>query len=469
MTSPTHGPARHGAPSPADVPADVPAARRAAEPTAEPSASHPTASKSVHAEPVDAEPAAPVDAARRAPSMGRTALVLGGFVAVGPLTIDMYLPALPTIVTELETTEAAVQLTLTGTLVGLALGQLVIGPLSDALGRRRPLLVGTALHVVASLLVLLAPSIGVLGALRVLQGVGTAAGAVIALAIVRDLYDGRAAATMLSRLFLVIGAAPVLAPTIGGEVLRFTSWRGIFALLAAYGVVLLLAGGRALRETLPPERRRPLSLGTTVRTYRGLLRDRTYLGLVLVAGLTMAALFSYVAGASFVYQGQFGLDQQQFGLLFGAGAVWLIGATQLNPLVLRRFAPAQVLMAGTVLGLVAGLVLLVLAATGTGGLVAVVVPLWVTLFGAGLALPNAPALALSRHGEAAGAAAALLGAVQFGVGALVSPLVGLLGNDARAMGLVILSALVLATVVLVLLVRPWRLVGEDVSPVAAAH
>ena len=408
-------------------------------------------------------------APRPGPSMGRTALVLGAFVAVGPLTIDMYLPALPTIVTQLQTTEAAVQLTLTGTLVGLALGQLVIGPLSDALGRRRPLLAGTALHVVASLLVLLAPNIAVLGALRVLQGVGTAAGAVIALAIVRDMFDGRAAATMLSRLFLVIGAAPVLAPTIGGEVLRFTSWRGIFVLLALYGLVLLLAGARALRETLPPEGRRPLRLGATVRTYRELLRDRTYLGLVLVAGLSMAALFSYVAGASFVYQGQFGLDQQEFGLLFGAGAFWLIAATQLNPLVLRRFAPSQVLLAGTVAGLLAGAVLLALAATGAGGLFAVAVPLWAVLFSIGLALPNAPALALSRHGEAAGAAAALLGAVQFGVGALVSPLVGLLGNDARAMGLVVVAALTLATAVLVLLVRPWRLVGETGSDAVTAH
>ena len=417
--------------------------------------------------PTSAPSPAPQPAPRPAPSMGRTALVLGAFVAVGPLTIDMYLPALPTIATDLQTTEAAVQLTLTGTLVGLALGQLVIGPLSDALGRRRPLIAGTALHVVASLLVLLAPDIAVLGALRVLQGVGTAAGAVVALAIVRDLYDGRAAATMLSRLFLVMGAAPVLAPTLGGAVLGVTSWRGVFAVLALYGVALLVLGARALRETLPVEARRPLRLGATARTYGGLLRDRTYVGLVLVAGLMMASLFSYIAGASFVYQGQFGLDQQQFGLLFGAGAVWLIAATQLNPLLLRRFAPSQVLLAGTLGGLLAGLVLLVLAATGTGGLAGVVLPLWAVLFASGLALPNAPALALSRHGEAAGAAAALLGAVQFGVGALVSPLVGVLGNDARAMGAVILAALALGTVVLVLVVRPWQLDAAD-EPVAPA-
>ncbi len=401
--------------------------------------------------------------------MARTALVLGAFVAIGPLTIDMYLPALPTIATELETTEAAVQLTLTGTLVGLALGQLVIGPLSDALGRRLPLLAGTALHVLASLLILLAPSIEVLGALRVLQGVGTAAGAVVSLAVVRDLYDGRAAATMLSRLFLVMGAAPVLAPTVGGGVLAFTSWRGVFALLALYGVALLVGGWFLVRETLPRSARRASGPRATLHTYRGLLRDRAYVGLVLVAGLTMAGLFSYVAGSSFVYQGQFGLDEQQFGLLFGAGAFWLIAATQLNPLILRRFSPAQVLVAGTLAGLTAGAALLVLALTGTGGLAGVVAPLWAVLFSTGLALPNAPALALSRHGEAAGAAAALLGAVQFGIGALVSPLVGVLGNDATAMGSVILVALAVAVLVLVVVVRPWQLPDPDGDRAAAAR
>jgi DHA1 family bicyclomycin/chloramphenicol resistance-like MFS transporter len=404
------------------------------------------------------------------PRTARTALTLGAFVALGPLTIDMYLPALPTITTDLETTSAAVQLTLTGTLIGLALGQLVLGPLSDALGRRRPLIAGTGLHVLASLLVLIAPNIAVLGALRLLQGVGTAAGAVIAIAVVRDLFDGRAAATMLSRLFLVIGAAPVLAPTIGGEVLRFTSWRGVFVILAVYGVMLLAVGLFVLPETLPPDRRRSSGAAGTLRSYRSLFGDRAYVGLVLVAGLTMAGLFSYVSGSSFVYQEEFGLNEQQFGLLFGAGAVWLITATQLNPVLLRWFSPAQVLVAGTVAGAAAGAVLLVLAATATGGLFAVAAPLWTVLFGCGLALPNAPALALSRHGDAAGTAAALLGAVQFGVGAAVSPLVGLLGNDAAAMGTVIVASLLLAIVVLVVVVRPWQLAEPDSTGApAAAH
>lgn len=396
------------------------------------------------------------------PGMARLALLLGAFVALGPLTIDMYLPALPTIGQELATTSAAVQLTLTGTLVGLALGQLVIGPLSDALGRRRPLLVGTALHVVASLLVLVAPNIAVLGVLRVLQGVGTAATAVVALAIVRDLFEGRAAATMLSRLFLVMGVAPVLAPTVGGEVLRFTSWRGVFAVLAVYGLLVLALGFLGLRETLPASRRHHGGVRDTARTYAGLVRDRRYVGLIVVAGLTMAALFTYVSGSSFVYQQEFGLDEQQFGVLFGAGAVWLITATQLNPVLLRWWSPTQILVAGTVCGTVAGAVLLAVAATGTAGLPGIAGSLWAVLFAAGLALPNAPALALSEHGDAAGSAAALLGAVQFGVGAAVSPLVGLLGNDAVAMGAVVVTALALAVAVLLLVVRPWQLsaVGE---------
>jgi DHA1 family bicyclomycin/chloramphenicol resistance-like MFS transporter len=384
-------------------------------------------------------------------------LVLGALIALGPLTIDMYLPALPALVDDLRTTEAAAQLTLTGTLVGLALGQLLIGPLSDTFGRRRPLLVGVAAHVVASLLCLVAPGIVVLGVLRVLQGVGAAAAAVVTMAIVRDLFVGRAAATIFSRLMLVLGVAPVLAPTLGGELLRFTSWRGVFAVLAAIALLLVVVAARAVPETLPPARRRPLGLRTTLRTYRALLRDRSYLGLVLVVGLSMAGLFGYVAGSSFVFQQQFGLDQQQFGLLFGAGAVFLIGATQLNAVLLRRFEPRQLLPVALAVGTAAGVVLLVLATSGVGGLGGVLVPLWTVLFTVGFVLPNAPSLALARHGEAAGTASALLGAMQMGVGAVVSPLVGVLGNDLVAMATVMTGGTVLALAVLLAVVRPWTL------------
>jgi DHA1 family bicyclomycin/chloramphenicol resistance-like MFS transporter len=400
----------------------------------------------------------------------RLVLVLGVLIAVGPLTIDMYLPSLPTITDDLQTTAAAVQLTLTGTLAGLALGQLLIGPVSDAVGRRAPLLAGVSLHILASVLCVVAPNLAVLGTLRVLQGVGAAAAAVVAMAIVRDLFVGLAAAKLLSRLMLVMGAAPILAPTLGGIVLNWTSWRGVFVALALLGAGILTATALGLPETLPPAQRRNGGVRGTLRDYGRLFTDRVYLGLVLVAGLAMAALFAYVSGSSFVFQEQYGMDEQQFGYVFGAGAIGLITATQLNVRLLSRWTPSQILISALAAGAVAGLALLLFAATGFGGIAGVLVPLWLVLASAGLAFPNAPALALSRHGEAAGTAAALLGAVQFGVGALAAPLVGVLGTGAVAMALVVAGGMVAANLVLLLVVRPWRLPAEAAVPaVAAAH
>ncbi|WP_432907173.1 multidrug effflux MFS transporter [Micromonospora matsumotoense] len=397
-------------------------------------------------------------------------LVLGSLIAIGPLTIDMYLPALPAIAADFATTSAAVQLTLTGTLAGLAIGQLLIGPLSDAVGRRGPLIAGLAVHIVASALCVVAHHIAVLGALRVVQGLGVAAATVVAMAVLRDLFSGTAFATLLSRLLLVMGAAPILAPTLGGGVLRWTDWRGVFMTLAVFGVLLVVVAVVGLPETLPAERRQRGGVWTTVGLYGSLLRDRTFVGLVLVAGLAMAALFAYVAGSSFVLQEGYGLDEQQFALAFGAGAVGLIGAAQYNVRLLRRYSPQRILVTSLSIGTLAGLVLLAFAATGFGGLPALLVALWVVLAAAGLAMPNAPALALSRHGEAAGTASALLGAVQFGVGAVAAPMVGVLGNGAVAMALVVAGGMVAALAVLFLVVRPSRLVDlEPNSAVVAVH
>jgi len=400
----------------------------------------------------------------------RLVFVLGFLIALGPLTIDMYLPSLPTITTDLASTAAAVQLTLTGTLAGLALGQLLVGPVSDAVGRRTPLLIGVGVHILASVCCVIAPNLAVLGTLRVLQGLGAAAAAVVAMAIVRDLFTGLPAAKLLSRLMLVMGAAPILAPTLGGIVLNWTSWRGVFVVLALFGIAILATTALGLPETLPVERRRNGGVTGTLRDYGRLFTDRKYLGLILVAGLAMAALFAYVSGSSFVFQEEYGLSEQQFGFVFGAGAVGLITATQLNVRLLRRWTPAQVLIGALAGGAVAGLVLLLTAATGFGGLAGILVPLWLVLAAAGLAMPNAPALALSRHGEAAGTAAALLGAVQFGVGALAAPLVGLLGNNAVGMATVIVGGMVAANLVLALVVRPWTIPVEAADPsVVVAH
>ncbi|MDG4768621.1 multidrug effflux MFS transporter [Solwaraspora sp. WMMD406] len=397
----------------------------------------------------------------------RLILVLGTLIAIGPLTIDMYLPALPAISDDLRTTAAGVQLTLTGTLAGLAIGQLIIGPLSDVLGRRRPLLLGMALHVLASVFCVVAPDVAVLGTLRVVQGLGAAAAAVIAMAVVRDLFSGLAFARVLSRLLLVMGVAPVLAPTLGSALLNWTQWRGVFVALAVLGLGLIAITAFGLPETLPPRRRRAARIGDTLRVYGSLLADRTFIGLVLVAGFAMAALFAYVAGSSFVLQDQYGLDEQEFGIAFGAGAAGMITATQLNVRLLRRYSPQQILLGSLVAGTAAGTLLLGFAATNVGGLAGVLIPLWAVLAASGFALPNAPALALAGHGEAAGTASALLGAVQFGVGAVAAPVVGLLGTGSTAMASVITGGMLCSLFILLVVVRPGRLPAPepDVVPV----
>jgi len=386
----------------------------------------------------------------KTPSRTRMIVVLGLLVALGPLTIDMYLPALPRIAEDLSVSSSVVQLTLTGTLAGLAVGQLVVGSLSDSLGRRRPLMAGIVLHMLASLICLFAPNILILGVARGLQGVGAAAAAVVAIAIVGDLFVDSVAATVLSRLMLVLGVAPVIAPSLGAAVLLRASWHWVFAVLVVLAGALLLLAALALPETLPASHRRPLKVRSIIGTYLELLRDLRFVVLVLVAALAMSGLFAYVAGASFVLQGGYGLNQQTFALVFGAGAVALIGATQLNVVLLRRFTPQSIVIWALVASTVAGVIFVGLALAGVGGLVAFVVPVWAILAAMGLVIPNAPAVALSRHPDAAGTAAALLGAAQFGLGAAVSPLVGLLGNDEFALAIVMTSGAAIALVALLL-------------------
>lgn len=379
----------------------------------------------------------------------RLVLALGALVALGPLTIDLYLPGLPNIEADLDTTASAVQLTLTGTLIGLALGQLAMGPLSDAYGRRRPLYFGTLIHVVASLMCGLAPNIAVLGAARVLQGVGAASTAVVTMAIVRDLYSGRAAAILLSRLMLVLGVAPVLAPTLGGVVLGATTWRGLFVVLGTFGVLLIVLVKFEITETLPPERRRPGNVGAMRQAYGALLRDRVFVALMAVSGLSMAAMFAYISGSSFVMQDQYGLDEQQFGFVFGAGSVFLIGGTQLSGWLLHRWDMRKILFGSLVGATISTVALVVVAVADVGGLPALLVPLWLTLACSGTAMPNAPAIALTMHGEAAGSAAALIGAGRYAVGAVAAPVVGILGNEAPAMAAVMAVGMASSLFVLV--------------------
>lgn len=380
-------------------------------------------------------------------------LVLGALVALGPLTIDMYLPALPRIADELSVSSSVSQLTLTGTLAGLALGQLIVGPLSDSLGRRRPLMAGIVLHMVASVLCVLAPNITVLGLARGLQGMGAAAASVVAIAVVGDLFSGTVAATVMSRLMLVLGVAPVLAPSLGAAVLLHGSWHWVFVALVVVAGGLLAMAALALPETLPVAHRRPLAVGGIVGTYIELLRDSRFVILVLVAALGMSGLFAYISAAPFVLQGHYGLDQQAFALVFAAGAIALIGSTQFNVVVLRRFSPQAITVAALSWSTLAGVVFVVLTVAHVGGLSAFLVPVLAILAGMGLVLPNAPAVALSRHPDAAGTAAALLGAAQFGLGAAVAPAIGALGNGAAALSWVMTAGMAIALAALLLVGR----------------
>jgi DHA1 family bicyclomycin/chloramphenicol resistance-like MFS transporter len=307
--------------------------------------------------------------------------------------------------------------------------------------------------MLASLLCVFAPNIAVLGVARGLQGVGAAAAMVVAFAAVGDLFSDSVAATVMSRIMLVLGAAPVIAPSLGAVVLLQASWHWVFAALVVMAGGLLAVAALALPETLPEAHRRPLRVRSIAATYVEVLRDVRFLVLVLVAALGMSGLFAYIAGAAFVLQGRYGLDQQTFALVFGAGAVALIGATQFNVVLLRRFEPQRIALWALAAASVVGVVFVGLSAAHVGGLFGFVVPVWVILAAMGLVIPNAPAVALSRHPEAAGTAAAVLGAAQFGMGAAIAPLVGVLGNDEFALAAVMTVGMVIALFALALTLR----------------
>lgn len=382
--------------------------------------------------------------------------LMGAMAALGAMTVDMYLPSLPDVAADLGTSDAAAQFTISGVLIGAALGQIVVGPLSDRFGRRRPALIGLAVHVVASLLCMIVPAIGPLILLRMLQGVGNSAAGITAMAVIRDRLTGGPAARVLSRLMLVIGLAPLLAPTIGGLIAGAAGWRAVFGVLAALGLALAVVVWRFLPETLPPERRATEGLGGALRGYRSLLADRHFVALAVLPGLAMGALISYVAGSPFVLRVGYGLSENQFALIFALNGIGLVLGAQVNAALVRRVAPIRIVRVALPITLALALVLLAVAVTGAGGLLGILVPLWLLLSVLGLIPPNASAMALARHGERAGTAAALIGAMQAGVAGLISPLVGALGGDAVAMAIAVLVSVASAFAVLAIATPAYR-------------
>lgn len=374
-------------------------------------------------------------------------MVLGMLSTFGPISLDLYLPALPALASDLSASTSAAQLSITACLLGLATGQLVAGPLSDQFGRRRPLVVGLALYLLASAACALAPTIELLVVLRLVQGLAGAAGIVIARAVARDLYAGRRLVVIFSRLILVNGLAPILAPVIGGQLALVTSWRGIFVVLAAFGVVLLAAGIFGVPESLPPDRRRAGGVRDTLRSFRTLLRDRLFVAVVLAAGLAGASMFAYIAGATFVLQRLYGLSAQQFSFAFGSNALGIVILGQVGAGLARRWSPQRVMALGLLLNLAgaAGLAGTVLVGLGLPYLLG---SLFVMVSALGLVFPTSTALALADHPARAGSASSLLGLGQYLLGALVAPLVGLAGEDtAVPMGIVAASCSALATVI----------------------
>lgn len=350
-------------------------------------------------------------------------LLFGALVGLGPLTIDMYLAAFPTVVEELGTTEATVQLTLTATLVGLAIGQLSIGAVSDTVGRRLPLLIALAAYVVASVSIALTDTVTALLLLRFVQGFTAAAGMVLSQAMVRDLYSGPVMAAFISRLFLVVGVAPILAPTLGAQFLHFWQWRAIFWGLAGFGLLLVALATLFARETLPVHRRSAKGPRPALASYGVLVRDRRYVGLVLTACTAMGALFAYISSATFIFQELYGMSTQQYALVFAAGAGALTLASQINGSLVKRHHPAAILNVAIPSAVAISGALLVSSVLGLGAWT-VVVGVVAVMGAVGFIMPNAPVIALNDHGERAGAAAAVLGASNFVFGALVSPISG---------------------------------------------
>jgi MFS transporter, DHA1 family, multidrug resistance protein len=380
-------------------------------------------------------------------------LILGMLTALGPFTVDLYLPAFPILERDLNVSATAVQLTLTATTIGFALGQLVVGPFSDKVGRRLPLILATALHVLASLGAALSTDITMLGIFRVLQGIGAAGGGVVAMAMVRDLFSGYPLVRMFSRLSLVNGMAPILAPIIGSQLLAIMTWPGIFWFLACYGGVVLLAAMFLIVETLPAERRHS-SGASAFQRYRAVFSDRIFVGTMLIAGLNFGGLFTYLSASTFLFQTVYSFSPQEYGLLFGINSLGIVAGVQIAARLLRRMGPQWVIAMATVVQ-VASAGMIVLFDQAQLGQWGIIVPLWFYILATGFMFPSIQILGLARHGAQAGTAASLLGAATFGCAGLISPVVGLVGvQSGTPMGAVMGTCIALAMAALWLIVRP---------------
>lgn len=403
-------------------------------------------------------------ASRSGPGRGTAVLVavLASLTAVAPLAIDMYVPGFPAMGDTLGASSSAVQLTMTAFLAGFVVGQLLIGPLSDGLGRRRLLMAGMAGFVVLSVVCAAAPDVAVLTGARFLQGVTGAAGAVLARAVLTDRFHGPELPRYFAVLSQIMGVAPIAAPVLGGAVLAVSGWRAVFAVLAVLGILLLLGVVRRVPESLPPERRQSGGLAGTFRAMGGLACRRTFMGYVLVLALGAAALFTYISGSSFVFEHLHGVSSTTYSLIFASNALgMLIAGTVFSRLVRRGVRLNSLLTLGVCVAALGAVTQVLLVLTVGETLAGTWVTLFVTVGGLGMVFPAVMSIAQTLGHRAPGAASALLGGLQFLFGALASPLVGLFGQDSSLpMALIMLTAVSAAGVALVVLARPWLGQGE---------
>jgi len=363
----------------------------------------------------------------------RLLLILGATVAIAPLAIDMYLPSMPAMQEHFGVDAAAVQLTLSTFFIGLAIGQVFYGPVSDRIGRLGPLCFGLTIYVLASMACALAPTVEALTVARLFQALGGCAGLVITRAIVRDRFEPREMAQALSMLLMIMGAAPILAPAIGAQLLVHFGWQSIFVALAVFGLLCIVAVRRGLEESwVPPVQ--PLRAADVLGIYGRLLGHRRFMGYALAGSTAQAGMFAYIAASAFVFIEVYDVAPSAFGWLFGLNAAGLITASQVNARILHRWRSERVLRAALAANTLFGTILLVMAATGTGGLWGVAVPLFGAISSLGFSFPNSTAAAMAPFGDRAGMAAALLGTLQFTIAALVSSLVGYL-HDGTALPL----------------------------------
>ncbi|MEK4477552.1 multidrug effflux MFS transporter [Paenibacillus sp. FSL R7-0048] len=381
------------------------------------------------------------------------AVILGSITTIGPLSIDMYLPALPTLVDDFGTTAALVQLSLTFFLLGLASGQLVAGPLSDVYGRRRPLLIGMFIYAVSSVLCAFSPSIGLLIVLRFIQGLAGSVGVVVSRAAVRDLYSGSELTKFFSLLMIVNGLGPILAPVIGGQLLRVTTWQGIFLVLFAAGIIFCLTILLRLPETLPKERRSKSGLKGTLLTFKVLLGNRKFMGYALSQGFVTASMFAYISGSSFVLQNIFAVTPQVYSLIFAVNGIGIIITGQIAGRLAGKVSETKLLLSGLLLCTMGGVLLLLTILIG-GGLIPILICLFAVVSSVGIVGATSFSLAMQDQGEAAGSASALIGLIPLLLGSCVAPLVGLGGVDsALPMAIVIACTGVLSILSYLLLVK----------------